>query len=83
MALTAAELADAHAIIVAAENRVLDAFPAARALGYRGISSKSCKGLYKSIINATRAPSGENATDVICPAWARKTWLVPVSTFHR
>ncbi|MEY9108518.1 hypothetical protein ABH999_004714 [Bradyrhizobium yuanmingense] len=31
-----------------------DAFPAARALGYRGISSKSCKGLYKSIINATR-----------------------------
>jgi L-alanine-DL-glutamate epimerase-like enolase superfamily enzyme len=32
-----------------------DAFPSARALGYRGISSKSCKGLYKSIINATRA----------------------------
>lgn len=38
-----------------------DAFPAARALGYRGISSKSCKGLYKSIINAVRAAkwSGE------------------------
>ena len=32
-----------------------DAFPAARALGYRGISSKSCKGIYKSLINATRA----------------------------
>ena len=32
-----------------------DAFPAARALGYRGVSSKSCKGLYKSIVNATRA----------------------------
>jgi L-alanine-DL-glutamate epimerase-like enolase superfamily enzyme len=32
-----------------------NAFPAARALGYRGISSKSCKGLYKSIVNATRA----------------------------
>jgi hypothetical protein len=32
-----------------------DAFPAARALGYHGISSKSCKGLYKSIVNATRA----------------------------
>jgi hypothetical protein len=31
------------------------AFPAARALGYRGISSKSCKGIYKSILNATRA----------------------------
>jgi hypothetical protein len=24
-------------------------------LGYRGISSKSCKGIYKSIVNATRA----------------------------
>ena len=32
-----------------------DAFPAARELGYRGISSKSCKGIYKSVINATRA----------------------------
>jgi hypothetical protein len=32
-----------------------DAFPAARSLGYRGISSKSCKGVYKSVINATRA----------------------------
>ncbi|WP_426435166.1 hypothetical protein [Bradyrhizobium genosp. P] len=32
-----------------------DAFPAARSLGYRGISSKSCKGLYKSIVNAARA----------------------------
>jgi hypothetical protein len=32
-----------------------DAFAMARALGYRGISSKSCKGPYKSIVNATRA----------------------------
>ena len=32
-----------------------DAFPVARALGYRGISSKSSKGLYKSVVNATRA----------------------------
>jgi hypothetical protein len=32
-----------------------DAFPASRTLGYRGISSKSCKGIYKSIVNATRA----------------------------
>ena len=32
-----------------------DAFPAAKALGYRGISSKSCKGIYKSVINAVRA----------------------------
>jgi L-alanine-DL-glutamate epimerase-like enolase superfamily enzyme len=32
-----------------------DAFPAAKALGYRGISSKSCKGIYKSVLNAARA----------------------------
>ncbi len=32
-----------------------DAFPAAKQLGYRGISSKSCKGIFKSILNATRA----------------------------
>jgi hypothetical protein len=41
-------------IIDEADDRY-DAFPAARALGYRGISSKSCKGVYKSIVNATRA----------------------------
>jgi L-alanine-DL-glutamate epimerase-like enolase superfamily enzyme len=32
-----------------------DAFPVAKALGYRGISSKSCKGIYKSVLNAARA----------------------------
>ena len=44
-----------------------DAFPAARALGYRGISSKSCKGIYKSVINATRAAkwSAEGTTHFI------------------
>ncbi len=31
------------------------AFPAARALGYGGVSSKSCKGLYKSLLNGARA----------------------------
>ncbi len=44
-----------------------DAFPHARALGYRGISSKSCKGIYKSIVNATRAAkwSGEREKFVV------------------
>ena len=32
----------------------LDVFPRARALGYAGVSSKTCKGLYKSMINAAR-----------------------------
>ncbi|HYW62449.1 MAG TPA: hypothetical protein VE865_04530 [Bradyrhizobium sp.] len=53
-----------------------DAFPTARALGYRGISSKSCKGVYKSILNAARAAKwsagGENffitGEDLTCQA---------------
>lgn len=40
-----------------------DAFPAAKALGYRGISSKSCKGFYKSIVNATRAAAWSTGGD--------------------
>src|SRR4030088_265724 len=40
-----------------------DAFPTARALGYRGISSKSCKGIYKSIVNATRAAEWSGTND--------------------
>jgi len=38
-----------------------DAFPSARALGYRGISSKSCKGIYKSVVNAVRAAKWSQA----------------------
>ena len=52
------------------------AFPAARALGYRGISLKSCKGIYKAVVNATRAAkwtaAGDNcfvtAEDLTCQA---------------
>ena len=32
----------------------LDAFPEARARGYRGVSSKACKGVYKSLLNRAR-----------------------------
>lgn len=32
----------------------LEAFPSAMAMGYSGVSSKNCKGLYKSIINLAR-----------------------------
>jgi hypothetical protein len=42
-------------IIIDEADDCYGAFPTARALGYRGISSKSCKGIYKSIVNATRA----------------------------
>lgn len=40
-----------------------NAFVAARALGYRGISSKSCKGLYKSVINATRVAKWSSGSE--------------------
>jgi hypothetical protein len=33
----------------------LSSFPTATALGYTGVSSKNCKGFYKSILNAARA----------------------------
>ncbi|MGE0874891.1 MAG: enolase C-terminal domain-like protein [Burkholderiales bacterium] len=41
-------------VIIDESDAALDAFPRARALGYRGVSSKTCKGLYKSLINAAR-----------------------------
>jgi hypothetical protein len=47
-------------VIIDEADDCYDAFPAARNLGYRGISSKSCKGIYKSIVNATRAAIWSN-----------------------
>lgn len=40
----------------------LDVFPQARALGYRGISAKSCKGFYRALINRARVAHW-NATE--------------------
>jgi Enolase C-terminal domain-like len=45
-------------LIIDESDDSLEAFPRARELGYRGVSSKTCKGLYKSLINAAR-----------CAAW--------------
>jgi hypothetical protein len=41
-------------VIIDESDAELGSFPAARALGYAGVSSKCCKGLYKSILNAAR-----------------------------
>src|SRR5438309_4402415 len=51
-------------VIIDESDDSLDAFPRAKALGYRGVSSKTCKGLYKSIINAAR-----------CAAWGRDYFM--------
>ena len=53
-----------------------DAFPQAKSLGCRGISSKSCKGIYKAMLNSARAAkwSGEgrrffvSGEDLTCQA---------------
>jgi hypothetical protein len=42
-------------LIIDESDGELSAFPRALSLGYAGVSSKLCKGLYKSILNAARA----------------------------
>ena len=48
------ELSARKPVILDESDGSLDAFPRGRELGYRGVSSKSCKGLYKSILNRGR-----------------------------
>jgi L-alanine-DL-glutamate epimerase-like enolase superfamily enzyme len=48
-------------VIVDESDGELDSFVQARAHGYAGISSKTCKGFYKSVLNAAR-----------CDAWNRE-----------
>jgi Enolase C-terminal domain-like len=47
-------LAREISVIIDESDDTLEAFPRARALGYAGVSSKTCKDLYKSLINAAR-----------------------------
>jgi len=52
--------ADVHAfgrsmpLIIDESDATIDAFPQAHGQGYAGVSSKSCKGFYKSLLNAAR-----------------------------
>lgn len=41
-------------VIIDESDADLDSFPAARARGYAGVSSKTCKSLYKSLLNRAR-----------------------------
>jgi hypothetical protein len=47
-------LSSAKPVIIDESDSDLDAFARARALGYAGVSSKTCKNFYKSILNAAR-----------------------------
>lgn len=54
LATDVAEIARSKPLLIDESDATLDAFPAARSLGYSGVSSKSCKGIYKSLLNAAR-----------------------------
>ena len=47
-------LGEERPVIIDESDDSLEAFPLARRHGYAGVSSKTCKGLYKSILNAAR-----------------------------
>ena len=49
-------------VIVDESDDGIDAFLRARDKGYRGVSSKTCKGIYKSLINAARCDLWNRAT---------------------
>ena len=48
------ELAEEKPVIIDESDDSLEAFPRARRLGYTGVSSKTCKGIYRAILNAAR-----------------------------
>jgi len=47
-------LSSAKPVIIDESDAELASFPKAKALGYAGVSSKTCKNFYKSILNAAR-----------------------------
>ncbi|AVF41928.1 mandelate racemase [Pandoraea apista] len=57
-------LASAVPMMIDESDETLDAFVSAKALGYRAVSSKSCKGLYKSLINRARCELWNTQTGV-------------------
>ncbi|AMM25889.1 enolase C-terminal domain-like protein [Variovorax sp. PAMC 28711] len=58
LALDMRHIASRMPMLVDESDSTLDSFGAAQALGYTGVSSKSCKGFYKSVINAARCAQG-------------------------
>ncbi len=49
-----ADLAEEVPVLIDESDDSLEAFPRARRLGYTGVSSKTCKGFYKAILNSAR-----------------------------
>lgn len=57
-----ADAALGRPVIIDESDGSLDAFPLARSLGYSGVSTKACKGFYKSLINLARCRRWNDAT---------------------
>jgi hypothetical protein len=55
MSLPLGEIGEALPIEIDESDNGINAFVEARAVGYRGVSSKSCKGVYRALINRARA----------------------------
>jgi hypothetical protein len=51
-------------VIIDESDDSLEAFARAKALGYKGVSSKTCKGIYKSLVNRAR-----------CAAWGKTYFM--------
>ncbi len=52
-------------LLVDESDATLESFMQARALGYTGVSSKSCKGFYKSIVNAARCAQARSRGEAL------------------
>ncbi len=50
-------------VIIDESDGTLDTFPTAKELGYAGVSSKTCKGFYKSILNRARCARWNTRAD--------------------
>jgi L-alanine-DL-glutamate epimerase-like enolase superfamily enzyme len=53
-------------LIIDESDATLDAFPRAREQGYAGVSSKACKGLYKSLLNRARCAAHDRVHGGAC-----------------
>jgi hypothetical protein len=55
-------LAGTTPVLIDESDNTLDAFPAAIGRGYTGVSSKNCKGFYRSLLNAARCANLNSAS---------------------
>jgi hypothetical protein len=59
------KVAQRKPLVIDESDAGLDVFPRARELGYAGVSAKSCKGVYRALLNAARA-SAWNSAEAPC-----------------